>query len=391
MNQEQQKQLAKLSSFVSSLLLGQTALAENSDGKPSVTLRHSQYSESNMKAAELAQGDTDRYDIKISQLNVFVPINGDWQLNVNHLAESMSGASPWFNVEDTNGDVLVAMSGATIFEQRRDTQVEAIQLKQDLTNRFLLGYSTEDDYQARYVKWRQTFYFNQKNNSLDYSIHYSDDAIEPTQHAFYSRVIQESKDTKGFSIAWSNLLSKVSLWDLGFFYTQSNGFLTDPYKQFDLATPLDARPDKRSAYGIEAGASRHWPESKVSLHGRYRYYQDDWSVKSHTLSGDLAIEFNEYWMITFSARAYSQSEAEFYQTVVSNPQTDYFSMDYRLSSYGSMALAVEARWKVTSNVFLVTNIQNYQSQAEWGASSAQTAHPALVNFSLWGVELEYRF
>lgn len=391
MSQEQQKQLAKLSTFVSGLLVSQSGLAENTDGKASVTLRHSQYSEAGMDSADIAQGDTQRYDIKVNQLNVFIPINGDWQLNVNHLAESMSGASPWFNVDDGNGKALVAMSGATIFEQRRDTQVEAIQLKQDLTNRFLVGYSTEDDYQAKYIKWRQTYLFNTKNNSLDYAIHYSDDSIEPTQHPFYSRVQQESKNTKGFSIAWSSLLSKVSLWDIGLFYNRSHGFLTDPYKQFDLNTPLDARPNSRVSYGFEAGRSHHWPDSQISAHVRYRYYQDDWSVKSHTLTGELAYEFDDEWMLTFVVRGYSQSEAEFYRTVVSNPQSDYFSMDYRLSSYGALALTLESRWRINANIDLIAHLQDYQSKAKWGAASDQVAHPALVDFSLWGVELEYRF
>ncbi len=388
---DQKKQFAKLTTFVTTVLASQSSLAENNLGQTSITLRHSNYSESNISEDQTLQGDGRRYDIKISQLNVFVPVNGEWLINFNHLTESMSGASPWYNQYDQNGEVIVAMSGATIFEKRNDDQIQIEKLNQGYSNRLLLGYSNEDDYQANYIKWGQKFEFDTKNKSFEYSIHFSDDKIQPTQHPNYNRVIEEEKQTAGFSIAFSTLINKTTVGDIGLFYTDNSGFLTDPYKQFDLNMPLDARPSERLQYGLEAGLSHHFPAYGLSSHFRYRYYQDDWQLSSHTFDSVFAYSLLDNWDISFSFRFYLQDEAEFYQTVVTDTSSGAFSSDYRLSSYGALSLSLESRLIISENYQLVLNIEDYNSKADWGLSSSQDAHPALVDFFVAGIEIEYRF
>ncbi|MDP4943283.1 MAG: DUF3570 domain-containing protein, partial [OM182 bacterium] len=95
----------------------------HADTPPAVSVlsyRASSYKEDDLDASALLAGSAERYDIKVHQLRYSAPVGEKYSFSLDSSYESMSGASPWYTVESVNGDAKVAMSGATIYEKRRD-------------------------------------------------------------------------------------------------------------------------------------------------------------------------------------------------------------------------------------------------------------------------------
>jgi hypothetical protein len=78
----------------------------------------------------------------------------------------------------------------------------------------------------------------------------------------------------------------------------------------------------------------------------YRYYWDDWDVKSHTVDLRLDQRFDSGVMIGTGIRLYSQSRAFFFEPVYTRPQ-DFMTVDSKLDKTFSAEFEVEAVWDGT--------------------------------------------
>lgn len=105
---------------------------------------------------------------------------------------------------------------------------------------------------------------------------------------------------------------------------------------FQLSDDIERLPDAR--FKIPIGARfNYFINENVSIKTYYRYYFDDWGIKSHTASLELPIKFSLGKFTLYpNYRFYNQTEADYfapYETHLSS--NEFYTSDYDMSKFDS--------------------------------------------------------
>jgi hypothetical protein len=138
-------------------------------------------------------------------------------------------------------------------------------------------------------------------------------------------------------------------WMVGFnaSRTVERGYLTDPYKIVSVLSAdsglaqsslTERRPSRRQRTDVLGSTVYHFHDDV--LHLSYRYYWDDWRVRSHTLDLKVRHELDSQTWIEPHVRFYAQTAASFYRfgLVQGAPLPDWVSADYRLGPVRSVTV-----------------------------------------------------
>jgi len=142
-----------------------------------------------------------------------------------------------------------------------------------------------------------------------------------------------------------NVLAGVSRvltrrWMLGAHVTRTleDGYLTEPYKVlsvldaagFTVKQLTEKRPDTRNRTSI-LGTTVYHLSSDV-LYGSYRFYQDDWDLRSNTVDLKWRHELEDNRFFMPHLRYYKQTESSFFRSnlVDGQPLPEFATSDYRL-------------------------------------------------------------
>lgn len=360
----------------SAIALPGYALAEDVDTR----YRYSNYNEDSVNGQE-------RYDIKTHQLSLSTDVKDDITLSASLLHETMSGASPWYIIQDVNENPQLVMSGATISETRDDLRVSASIPHEKSETSVSLGLSEENDYSALFLSAEEQIYFNSKNTTLLFSLGYSDDELTPTDSGIFpERPVKESKDTTKLAVGVSQIVDKYSVFNISLGYTRHAGFLSDPYKLVEVNQNVEAenRPDGRTQWALSARYRHHFLNHNT-LHLDYRLYDDDWDVRSHTLDASYYFNLVNQWQVVPGVRYYNQSSAFFYSPFYFSARGDgYQSSDYRLSPYGAISYRIKvnkwiAGWQFTAS------LERYDSSGSYALKEVLIENPGLVDFTIFSL------
>lgn len=147
-------------------------------------------------------------------------------------------------------------------------------------------------------------------------------------------------------------------------YGQANGYLTDPYKVFSVVDAngiewqqyYEGRPDSRSRWSVTGSLNHALYPSNNNMHLSYRYYSDDWDIKSHTLEYRYRINMDGGVYLEPRVRLYQQSEASFYQNaLIANPALgdpdlpEFLSADYRLDEMNDVTAGLTFGNRLSNN------------------------------------------
>lgn len=183
----------------------------------------------------------------------------------------------------------------------------------------------------------------QRNTTLTLRAQYNDDKVGELTES--NDLINNKKTKYTGSAQISQVLSQTTVLNLMVDAEFSEGYLRDPYRQvkvydsnnvFQLVDEI--HPDERLRQAASFKINQYITPVEASLIGSYRYYFDDWDVKSHTFE----IRFNKYIIedLIFGAsyRYYTQGSADFYQDVYRGD--NYFgnvlrTNDYKLKKFDS--------------------------------------------------------
>lgn len=145
---------------------------------------------------------------------------------------------------------------------------------------------------------------------------------------------------------------------------------TDPaYFKFYLSR--DSRPDKRQAGGL-ATQYVNIVGNGTALHVSYRYYQDSWAVRSHTLEGKSFHDVGSKFRIGPVLRFYDQSAASFFKAhdAVDSvfDESGFATADHRLGDYTSWTAQLGIEYKQTKELIwnITSGYQNQSSGLEFG-------------------------
>lgn len=190
------------------------------------------------------------------------------------------------------------------------------------------------------------------------------------------------KDTIDVIAGVTHVINRRTVAQLNLAYSVSKGYLTDPYKVFSVVDRATNQPVANSSYYESRPGTRRrtsitlhmnhqlYPSNNI-IHGSYRYYTDDWDVKSHTFDFNYQFKFADTNYLEPRIRLYMQNKANFYQNqfFVDNNGSDfttlfpqYISADYRLDDMISVTPGIRYGREVGTDGHLRARIEYmYQS------------------------------
>ena len=244
-----------------------------------------------------------------------------------------------------------------------------------------LGVSSEYDYQHLGLNAGVTRDFNQRNTTLSFAVAMGKDKVKPVGNvpipfAAMSDAVEEDdgnpvnrgadsedKDVLDVLLGVTQVLGRHTLLRLNYSYSDSSGYLTDPYKILTVVDPLTGEPVMRTPPpGVEGPSGvylfEHRPESRTRqglyaelrqdfsgkvLQFGYRYSTDDWEVDSHTLEGRFRFPLGESSYLEPHVRYYSQSAASFYRYSLADgaPLPEFASADARLADLDAYTVGLK--------------------------------------------------
>lgn len=361
-----------------------------------VDYRYSKYSEDDIASSKTSNADRQRYEIDTHQFRLVRPWGDEYEMSVDFVYETMSGASPWFITPGANGQAIQVMSGATIDETRVDALASLRRYYESESYGVSVGLSDEDDYQSINLALEGQWDFDKQQRSFSAGIGYSDDDLQPTDGGstqFPNRISNAAKDSVTVFGGVTQIIDAQTTVQSSISFAKHDGYLSDPYKLAFVNgnTTNDSRPNGREQFAWLTRFRHYFSNLRAALHLDYRYHEDDWDVVSHTAEAAWYQNIGEGWQVTPSVRFYSQSQAYFYAPFYAQARSDGFaSSDYRLSPYGALSF----KFKVSKSFAgwqLSMSWEQYDSSADHALDSVDVENPGLVDFNLLSFGLTRRF
>jgi hypothetical protein len=308
-----------------------------------------------------------RMKVDIFETSVSAPIGKSMTFSANAVRDVISGASPKYNRKDGKGQIVQSLSGASIFEQRDGVNSNLTYFFDNALLNLGAGFSQEQDYTSRFANSNLSWDFNKKLTTLNLGGSVAFDVVDPTipnkdcnegiENPKTPEITNATchKTTQQYLLGVSQILDKNSLLQLNMTYSNSEGYLSDPYKEVrfykngDLnnasLTPgegfgRDTRPRQKNQFAWLAQYVHHFEVmNNAALHADYRFGMDDWGINSHTTELSWHQPIGAGFQIIPRFRYYSQDSADFYAPFFVGKAKDYgvYSSDYRLAGFGAMS------------------------------------------------------
>ena len=186
------------------------------------------------------------------------------------------------------------------------------------------------------------------------------------------------KDVTSAMVGLSQVVSRRWLVGVNATRTFERGYLTDPYKLVSVLDPVtgeptslltEKRPDRRERTSVLGSSVYHLAEDVVYL--SYRYYWDDWKVRSHTWDLKYRRELGGGTYLEPHVRHYRQGPAEFFRhsLVGGAPLPRHATADGRLGELRSITAGATVGFRLPGSA------GEWTVRAEYIAQLGQ-GHPA---------------
>jgi hypothetical protein len=257
-----------------------------------------------------------------------------------------------------------------------------------------LGFSTEYDYTHMGANLSLARDFNKRNTTISAGVAWSQDDIDPVGGApvplsqmldvgdLTNKRATDSKDVLDLLLGVTQVLSRSTVVRLNYSYSQSSGYLNDPYKILSVVDPLtgdtvtrtpvpgsegptgtyiyESRPDSRAKHSLYAEVKHAF--AVPILHASYRFMTDDWGIDSHT--GELRVRWplGDASYLEPQVRYYLQSAADFYRAslVRGQPLPEHASADFRLGEFDAVTIGLKVGHRTAGGNEWHTRLQYYQ-------------------------------
>ncbi|MFZ1684042.1 MAG: DUF3570 domain-containing protein [Candidatus Zixiibacteriota bacterium] len=225
--------------------------------------------------------------------------------------------------------------------------------------------SSEHDYTSLGLNGGISYDFNQARNSIGLSASINRDVVKPllgvpTPYVSVNEdaeIIDHQRITNGnrkkyvydVVVSFTQVVDPKTLLRLSYSLDYATGYLTDPYKIFSVVQPNDSvnagdpvdqlhenRPGKRVGNAASADIRKYVWGTIVET--GYRYFFDDWGVKSHTVDLSVKADLKKIGSFEPHVRYYTQGRADFSRPflVQGTSVPDYVSADSRLAAFSAI-------------------------------------------------------
>jgi hypothetical protein len=259
-----------------------------------------------------------------------------------------------------------------------------------------LGFSTEYDYTHMGANLSLARDFNKRNTTLSAGVAWSQDDIDPVGGAPVplsqmldvgngaGKLGSDSKDVLDLLVGLTQVLDRNTVLRINYSYSDSSGYLNDPYKILSVVDPIsgdtvtrvpvgegptglylyESRPDSRVKQSLYTEVKRAFG-TKV-LHVAYRFMTDDWGIDSSTAEARLRWPVGAASYIEPQLRYYTQSEADFYRAslVDGTPLPQFASADFRLGNFDATTIGVKFGHRTGGGNEWNTRLEYYQQTGQ---------------------------
>lgn len=158
---------------------------------------------------------------------------------------------------------------------------------------------------------------------------------------------KQNRRTLAASLSWSQIVNDRLQVALLADVVQQSGFLSLPFYRVyfnDASVHQEHLPDTRFKLPVGIRAS-YFIGDNVILRGYYRYYADNWGVRSHTANLEVPVKLNPFVSVAPFYRFYSQTGTRYFAAYgVHTAANDYYTSNYDLSTFQSHFMGAGIRW-----------------------------------------------
>jgi hypothetical protein len=305
------------------------------------------------------QPGRDRMTIHAPSLNLVAPISEQWSVNTSVISDVISGASPAYHTKQIR----------KLSDHRKAGDIALTRYFPSGTFTFGTSVSSESDYLSKSFNVQGTLESDSKNTVWNAGFAVANDFIHPSFGG-----IRDNKRTADYIVGVTQVLTKDDIAQLNFRYSRIEGYTSDPYKW------LDNRPETRYIASLSARWNHYIDAFQSTAKINYRYYTDNWDIRSHTLSLDYIQPVGEGWTVAPLLRFYTQTEAKFY--VPTDPATGdgpsfpdagqaYYSLDQRLSAFGAITTGLKVSKMLGEDWLLDVKYERYLQKSQWALSGSE--------------------
>ncbi len=332
------------------------------------------------------QPDSDRIRVSAPSVSLTVPIAGEWAINTSYIVDTITGASPAYhnsNLTKMRDRRQAFSAGVTRYLSDANFNVNA-------------AYSTENDYISKTVSAQVNFLTEDRNTTYTLGMGNSNDMV------IGDSIGRKSKDIIDAIIGVTRVLSVSDIFQMTYRKSLGQGYFSDQYKL------LDTRPEYRDIDSVLFRWNHHFQEADSTLRSSYRYYQDSFDIRSHTINLEYVQRMRDGWVVAPLVRYYSQNSASFYfNPDVNDPLTSggslngvpltkilsalsadgYASMDQRLSAFGAITYGVKLIKNLGRNWIVDLKYEKYEQRSSWAMTQGSSglspfhAHSIQVGFT----------
>lgn len=185
----------------------------------------------------------------------------------------------------------------------------------------------------------------------------------PSRQQRKGEIGNAARNTFDFSMTLSQILTKRFQAALTLDVAYQDGLLSTPFHRVykaDGSLVRETLPSKRLKIPIGIRAN-YFVGEKMIIRSFYRYYQDDWGMKAHTLQLEVPYKISPFYSISPFYRYHNQTAIDYFapkgETAADTP---FFSSDFDLSGLSSHFYGVGVRhtpFKTVLNLFAISQLE----------------------------------
>lgn len=305
------------------------------------------------------------------------PVAEKTEIEGTFVLDTISGASPLYH------STLSGASGVGIEDKRKSVDLSLTQYFEKFSITVGGSYSTEDDYDSTGGSVEVRYWTPDNNTIFSLGGGTSHDVIGSTNDP----TLDETRRTDGVGAGVTQIVDETTMVQSNVTASFANGYLSDPYKTFDL------RPRSRDQWAWLTRYVHYVPSQDASLHLDYRLYHDSWDITAHTFEVAWYQPLGEKWLVRPRLRYYSQGKAEFYHDYFppDDPGSNFYSADQRLGGFGSFTpgFRVERELAPKARAHLAVDYMQQRGAFRLGSPGS----PGLETFSaiFFGLGVDFKF
>lgn len=339
-----------------------------------------------IKSGMLFYNEADRISVAAPSVSVSKTTKSGDVVTLRAIYDSVTGASPNGATPTDTAQTFTSPSGESSYTTPagetplRDLSDVRLavgvdwehELNRLVRNAMSANFSTERDYLSLSVSDTVSRDFNNRQTTLSAGLGLTLDVIKPeggapvglqltNQPATGELEDDNQKTAVDVLIGVTQVLNRNTLTQLNYSHTTSSGYLTEPYKILSVVdgtgSTLDyryeKRPDTRNSDSLYWKLQHQLTEDVIYF--SYRYFQDDWGIRSHTMDLKYRYELPGGNYLQPHYRRYQQTAADFYRhSLVDNTALpNYASADLRLGEMTGSTVGLKFGMPLGSGEFNV--------------------------------------